>query len=65
LHCGEANDGVFNRWRIFSNTNDTLDGLKRELEARFDDVEIDVMGCVALFRARKGSLAFEHLSVNG
>jgi SAM-dependent methyltransferase len=42
----------FNRRRIFSNLNDTLDGLTRELEARFDQVEIDVMGCVALFRAR-------------
>jgi SAM-dependent methyltransferase len=43
----------FNRKRIFSNTNDTLEGLRQELGKRFEDVSIEVEGAMALFRARK------------
>jgi hypothetical protein len=37
---------------IFSNSADDFDTLERELEARFSNVEVDVMGAVALFRAK-------------
>lgn len=44
--------GVYNAMGIFGNSNDSLAGLRSELESRFDDVSIEVHGCVALFRAR-------------
>jgi ubiquinone/menaquinone biosynthesis C-methylase UbiE len=47
----------FNAKKIFSNTEDSLDGLRSELTARFSDVSLRVVGCVALFsgrRAREG-----------
>lgn len=41
----------YNRRRIFSNDRDTLDGLRTELEWRFERVEIEVVGGAALFAA--------------
>jgi hypothetical protein len=43
---GSLSDGVF------SNTRDDLNSLRRELEKRFEDVSIEVVGCAALFAAR-------------
>ncbi|MGB0720997.1 MAG: class I SAM-dependent methyltransferase [Gammaproteobacteria bacterium] len=43
---------LYNRRGIFSNQGDDLDGLHRALERRFDGVEIETRGCVALFSAR-------------
>lgn len=43
---------VYNRKGIFSNQNDSLEGLRRVLEARFRDVSIEVIGCAALFSGR-------------
>jgi hypothetical protein len=40
---------IYNRKGIFSNCNDTLDGLERVLRERFRDVTIEVIGCAALF----------------
>ncbi len=37
---------------IFSNTGDDLDSLRAELRKRFDDVDVEVIGCVAAFSAR-------------
>lgn len=42
----------YNSKRIFSNERDGLEPLRRELEARFEDVRIEVVGCAALFVAR-------------
>lgn len=41
-----------NRVGIFSNADDDLDGLRDVLERRLDEVTIDTVGCVALFRGR-------------
>ena len=43
----------YNRKGIFSNREDDLEGLRSELEARFDEVKIEVLGCVALFQGLK------------
>jgi hypothetical protein len=43
---------VYNRKGIFSNEADSLGGLRRILERRFRQVELDVVGCAALFVAR-------------
>lgn len=43
---------LYVRKGIFSNQNDSVDGLRRALEARFVDVEVEVNGCMALFSAR-------------
>ncbi len=43
---------VYNRKGIFSNGGDTRQNLQAELSRRFADVEIDMIGCVALFVAR-------------
>jgi hypothetical protein len=42
----------YNARQIFSNTQDSLAGLDHELHTRFDDVQLRVIGCVALFRVR-------------
>ncbi len=42
-----------NRRRIFANTDDSLDSLTDALEQRFDDVRVEVVGCVATFAATK------------
>ncbi|WP_298867793.1 class I SAM-dependent methyltransferase [uncultured Gimesia sp.] len=41
----------YNQKQIFSNTFDSLDELQSQLTSRYTDVEIKVIGCVALFRA--------------
>ncbi|MEX2293519.1 MAG: class I SAM-dependent methyltransferase [Acidimicrobiales bacterium] len=40
-----------NRRGIFCNAEDSLGSLAEALEARFDDVQIEVIGCVAAFAA--------------
>jgi hypothetical protein len=42
---------LYNHEGIFSNLDDDLDGLRRELAGRFDRYELDVTGAVALFAA--------------
>jgi len=42
---------LYNRKGIFSNEADDLDGLRRELHKRFEQVSIEVVGCAALFSA--------------
>ncbi len=44
--------GIYNRKGIFSNKFDSLEGLSRELELRFSDVTIQIVGCAALFSAK-------------
>lgn len=44
---------VFNRRRIFCNTDDDLAGLRQELEKRFQETQIEIVGHMTLFRARK------------
>ena len=40
-------------WKgIFSNRGDDIEGLKRELGRRFEDVRVEVAGCAALFSGR-------------
>jgi ubiquinone/menaquinone biosynthesis C-methylase UbiE len=58
------NDGVphnpFSRWMMnllnsrgaFTNLDDDLDGLKRELDRRFSSVQVELAGSVAIFAAR-------------
>lgn len=43
---------VYNKKGIFSNQRDNLAGLKRELQRRFRDVSLEVVGCAALFAGR-------------
>lgn len=43
---------VYNRRRIFSNLNDSLDGLRDALHARFRQYELRTINSVALFHAR-------------
>ena len=44
---------TYNGSRVFSNEHDTLNGLNAALESRFDDCQIQSIGCAALFSARK------------
>ncbi len=44
---------IYNKKGIFCNKNDTLDALKDNLEKRFSKSYIDVIGCAALFWAKK------------
>jgi trans-aconitate methyltransferase len=43
---------AYNARGTFSNAADTCEALKAELDARFAEVEIELIGCVALFAAR-------------
>ena len=43
---------VYNQKQIFTNTADSLDELQSQLNARYTNVELNVIGCVALFRAQ-------------
>jgi 2-polyprenyl-3-methyl-5-hydroxy-6-metoxy-1,4-benzoquinol methylase len=43
---------MYNQVRVFSNRNDNLEGLTRALGESFREVEIQVLGCSALFSAR-------------
>ncbi len=42
----------YNGKGVFTNEQDDLDGLRRELQQRFRVVEINVVGCAALFSGR-------------
>lgn len=42
---------LYNKKGIFSNTQDSLESLKSELQARFSNVRIEITGCVARFAA--------------
>lgn len=43
---------LYNRLGIFHNVDDDLDGLRQALTRAFDDVEVDLVGTVAVFNAR-------------
>jgi 2-polyprenyl-3-methyl-5-hydroxy-6-metoxy-1,4-benzoquinol methylase len=43
----------YNSKGVFSNTQDDLATLTRELEERFSDVAVETVGCAALFSARR------------
>ncbi len=43
---------LYNKKGIFSNKQDSLDGLSQVLEQRFSDVSLSVVGCAALFAVR-------------
>jgi hypothetical protein len=43
----------YNSKGVFTNTHDDLDSLARELRKRFRDVTIEVLGCAAVFAARR------------
>jgi hypothetical protein len=43
---------VYNAKGIFSNADDDERGLERALRSKLEDVEIEVVGAVALFAAR-------------
>jgi ubiquinone/menaquinone biosynthesis C-methylase UbiE len=45
---------LYNRKRIFSNADDSLNELQRVLSDHFADVKVEVVGCAALFTARLG-----------
>lgn len=42
----------YNAKGIFSNQQDSVRDLHRELAARFEQVRVEVVGCAALFSAR-------------
>ncbi|MCG7498260.1 class I SAM-dependent methyltransferase [Vibrio sp. Of7-15] len=44
---------IYNKKGIFSNHNDELDSLIASLNEHFTDVEVKVIGCVALFSGKK------------
>ena len=48
---------LYNNKGIFSNEADSLDALQQELKRRFKFVELGVVGCAALFAARRYLLA--------
>jgi hypothetical protein len=43
---------IYNKKGIFSNERDDLDDLQRELDRRFDEVKLEIVGCGALFSGR-------------
>jgi hypothetical protein len=43
---------LYNRKGIFSNVEDDREGLEQGLASQLDDVEIEVIGTVALFAGR-------------
>ncbi|MBY5946016.1 class I SAM-dependent methyltransferase [Photobacterium rosenbergii] len=47
--------GIYNKKGIFSNHNDELDALVASLNEYFTDVKVELIGCVALFSAKKPS----------
>jgi 2-polyprenyl-3-methyl-5-hydroxy-6-metoxy-1,4-benzoquinol methylase len=44
---------IYNKKGIFSNQQDNLEGLQRSLGRQFREVSVEVVGCVALFSARR------------
>ncbi|RXJ72396.1 methyltransferase type 12 [Veronia nyctiphanis] len=55
---------TYNRLGIYANKNDTLDALKDMLSEHLDHIEIDIVGCVAVFSGVKKNtfIALENLS---
>lgn len=51
---------AYNRRGVFSNEADGVDDLRAALDARFDHVALDVVGCAALFVARGPRLGGEY-----
>lgn len=49
---GRAMLKLYNAKGIFGNAEDSPDDLRRALEARFDKVELELVGCVGLFVVR-------------
>ncbi|MCH8544847.1 MAG: class I SAM-dependent methyltransferase [Alcanivorax sp.] len=45
---------IYNKKGIFDNTGDGVANLEAALRQRFEDVQLEVVGCVALFSARVG-----------
>ncbi len=43
---------AYNKQGIFSNASDSLEGLESALRQRLDEVQIEVVGCAALFSGR-------------
>ena len=43
----------YNKKGIFSNQDDTLEALKRTLTSHLTDIEVSVVGCVALFKGKR------------
>ncbi|MGB0894069.1 MAG: class I SAM-dependent methyltransferase [Parashewanella sp.] len=52
-YCASKLMSLYNQKGFFSNTNDDLQGLRNGLEQHFEEVDINVIGCVALFTAKK------------
>jgi 2-polyprenyl-3-methyl-5-hydroxy-6-metoxy-1,4-benzoquinol methylase len=50
--CARRLMDLYNRKGIFSNRDDTLDGLERALRERFREVTVEPVGCAALFAGR-------------
>lgn len=48
---------IYNRKGVFSNEADTQENLRAELEKRFVEVAVEMIGCVALFSAGEPRLA--------
>ena len=42
----------YNEKGVFCNRQDSAEALRKELDARFTEVSIEIIGCVALFSAR-------------
>lgn len=51
-HCAKKLVGLYNKKGIFCNKQDDYDSLSAELNRYFTDVQIRVIGCVALFSAK-------------
>jgi SAM-dependent methyltransferase len=49
---GRAWMRLYNATGVFDNADDTLADLRAALEARFDDVHVEMLGALAFFRAR-------------
>lgn len=43
---------IYNQKGIFSNQQDSFEGLQQSLNQQFRDVSVEVVGCVALFSGR-------------
>lgn len=43
---------TYNKKGIFSNRDDTLEGLQKELGKRFEEISVEVIGCAAIFSGR-------------
>jgi hypothetical protein len=50
---GKLYMGYLNACHVFTNKEDDLEGLKRNLAECFSESSVKVVGCVALFSARK------------